>query len=43
MKISSNGWKMLCEKGKLLVMSSFSFSHIIFKRFVWEKVKMIYY
>ena len=31
---SSNGWKTLWEKEKLLVTSNFSFSHSVFKRLV---------
>ena len=36
---SLNGLKTLCEKEKLLVMSSFSFSHSVFKRLVLQTRK----
>ena len=36
---SSNGWKTLWEKEKLLFTSNFSFSHIVFKRLVLQTRK----
>ena len=46
---SSNRWKSLSEKEKLLVSSNFSFSHSVFKSlvlqthlvFVWDSIKSI--
>ena len=37
---SSNGWKTLWEKEKLLVMSNFSFSHSVFKRSLLQTRKI---
>ena len=36
---SSNGWKTLREKEKLLVTSNFSFSHSVFKRLILQTCK----
>ena len=36
---SSNGWKTLLEKEKLLVPSNFSFSHSVFKGLVLQTRK----
>ena len=37
--LSPNGYKTLWEKEKLLIMSNFSFSHGVFKRFVIQTRK----
>ena len=36
---SSDGWKTLWEKEKLLITSNFSFSHSVFKRHVLQTRK----
>ena len=38
-EISTNGWKTLWEKKKLLVTSNFFFSHSVFKRLVLQTRK----